>query len=317
MKIEENIRDEAARWFAASKRGPMSLEERRAFDSWRANPVHQAALNRMHETWGELAGLQRAEAATEDVGHGFRYKAAVAAAVLVAGIGGLYLTFAAPGQNSSRIETAIGEQRSATLADGSVINVNVATKLSYNLGARDRVIDMGAGEAAFFVHHDSSKPFFVRTGAYEVRAVGTAFNVRNRGGMLDVAVLQGTVSVTAIGGAHPGRQIAMLSAGRRIALGSPDAVSPERVKLDSVDPRSIAEWRARTLDYEDVPISRVVEDLNAFFPRPLIADPALASSHITIRLRVDDRERALQTLTGLLDLHLDREHDRDVLTSKR
>jgi len=317
MKIEDNIRDEAARWFAASKRGPMSLEERRAFDSWRANPVHQSALNHMHETWGELAGLQRTDAVPNDVSHRFRYKAAVAAALLVAGVGGMYLTFATLGQSSNRIDTAIGEQRSATLADGSVINVNVATKLSYNLGARDRVIDMGSGEAAFFVHHDSSKPFFVRTGAYEVRAVGTAFNVRNRGGMVDVSVLQGTVSVTAIGGPHPGRQIAMLSAGRRVALGSPDAASPEQVRLDSVDPRSIAEWRARTLDYEDVPVSRVVEDLNAFFPRALVVDPALAGNHITIRLRVDDRERALQTLTGLLDLRLDREGDRDVLTNKR
>jgi len=115
------------------------------------------------------------------------------------------------GNGGNRIETAIGEQRSATLADGSVINVNVATSLSYNLGARDRVIDMGTGEAVLFVHHDSSKPFFVRTGGYELRAVGTAFNVRNRGGMVDVSVLQGTVSVTAIRGAHSGRQIAMLS----------------------------------------------------------------------------------------------------------
>jgi transmembrane sensor len=313
MKIDDKIRDEAAQWFAASRRGPMALEERAAFDAWRANPLNQAALNHMHETWGELAGLKQIVPGIERRADRRAWRVAAAvAAILVASLGGFYLTYA-PSTQGSRIETATGEQRSATLADGSVINVNVATRLSYNLGARDRVVDMGSGEAAFFVHHDKSKPFFVRTGAYEVRAVGTAFNVRNRGGTVDVSVLQGTVSVTVIGGSHPGRQVALISAGKRIALDNPDALAAQPVRIDTVDPQSMIEWRARTLDYEDAPISRVVEDLNAFFPRPITVGSALGSRRITIRLRVDDREHALQTLTGLLDLRLDRGKDRDAL----
>ena len=46
--------EEAARWFAASRRGVMLHDERRAYDAWRAVPENAAALAELRAIWDEL-----------------------------------------------------------------------------------------------------------------------------------------------------------------------------------------------------------------------------------------------------------------------
>ena len=47
--------DEAARWFAASRRGLMTQDERVAYESWRRNPANAAALAELQSIWLMLA----------------------------------------------------------------------------------------------------------------------------------------------------------------------------------------------------------------------------------------------------------------------
>jgi ferric-dicitrate binding protein FerR (iron transport regulator) len=61
-------------------------------------------------------------------------------------------------------------------------------------------------------------------------------------------------------------------------------------------------------------VSAVVGDLNLYFKRPLeVEDTALANRRVTLRLHVDDREQAVSTLAGLLDVHIEAGPDRDTL----
>lgn len=317
MKFDDEVRDQAATWFAALRRGPMEVGERQAFDAWREDPVHQAALNSMHELWGELAAARPVFERTEEAPEPRRrWIPAAAAAALVAMLtaGGLYFALPNHAGPDHQLATAIGEQRTATMDDGSVITVNVATKLRYQVKASERTVDMGEGEAVFFVRKDKSRPFLVRTGDYEVRAVGTAFNVRNRDGQLDVAVLEGTVAVTALSGPRKGEEVARVTAGNKLSLGSAAALTKAPAPPTVEPAETIAEWRSRTLDYEDAPVSRVVEDLNLFFPRRIeVATPGLSERRVTIRLQVEDRERALTTLADILDVQVRRGNDSDTL----
>lgn len=318
MRIDDQIRDEAAGWFAAMRRGPMALDERVAFDAWRAAPAHQQALNRMHELWGELAAIAplapAGAAAAVSPAARRRWAAAAALALMLAGGGGGLWLWARP---DGEVVTAIGEQATATLPDGSVVTANVATRLAWDLEAGRRRVDMREGEAVFFVRKDRSRPFLVRAGGYEVRAVGTAFNVRNRGDAIDVAVIEGVVAVIAREGPRAGREIARIGAGRRLALGPARALTAAAaVQAAPVAAGEVAEWRVRTLDYEDAPIARVVEDLNLFFERPVaLADPGLGRRRVTLRLQVSDRERALETLAALLDLRVESRAEADLLSS--
>jgi ferric-dicitrate binding protein FerR (iron transport regulator) len=46
--------EEAARWFAASRRGVMLYDEREAYDVWRRDPENAAYLAELQAVWNEL-----------------------------------------------------------------------------------------------------------------------------------------------------------------------------------------------------------------------------------------------------------------------
>jgi ferric-dicitrate binding protein FerR (iron transport regulator) len=49
-----NESDEAARWFAASRRGAMLHEERAEYERWRRDPRNAARLSELQAIWQEL-----------------------------------------------------------------------------------------------------------------------------------------------------------------------------------------------------------------------------------------------------------------------
>lgn len=311
MKLDDITREEAAAWFAALRRGPMPVEERAAFDAWRADPRKQAALDSLHELWGEVSAIRELGVTAPRPRPAFaRLAAGVAAAVVLAG-GGAIFALNPPGGHTLR--TQVGEQRIENLPDGSVLGLNVVTKASYRVTASRREVRLADGEAVFFVKKDAARPFVVRAGDYEIRAVGTAFNVRCRDDLVDVAVMDGSVLVRALTGPNAGREIARLPAGQRLRLGEAGQLIATPI---AIEPRNVAEWRLRIVGYEDASVATVIEDLNRFYERPIeIADAELASRRITLRLQVEDRERTLRTLGDLIGADIEREADADRLVA--
>ncbi len=308
MKIPADRREAAAAWFAAQRRAVMSLEERAAFDEWRADPQNLAALNAMHELWGEMSALKGAAIPRRPILADRRRIAAGGAVAAGLALAGLLLAWGAqPLAFAATTRTAVGEQSSKTLPDGSVVELNVATRIQYRMHPHSRDVRLQEGQALFVVQKDRTRPFRVRAGDYEVRAVGTAFDVRERDGDTQVAVQEGVVVVTCMTGSQAGRVVARLAAGEKLDL-RPAAArgAPATAIVKPVAVQSVAEWRVRTVSYEDASVAEVVEDLNRFFPEPIAGvDPALAARRVTLRLQVADRETTLRTLDALLGADLD------------
>ena len=203
----------------------------------------------------------------------------------------------------------------ANLPDGSVLGLNVVTRASYIVTPKKREVRLAEGEAVFFVRKDSSRPFVVRAGDYEIRAIGTAFNVRCRDGLVDVAVIDGSVLVRALSGPRAGQDIASLPAGERLRLGDAQALAAPP-QPTPVAAQNVAEWRLRILGYEDASVATVVDDLNRFYERPVeIADPVLARRRVTLRLQVEDRDRTLRILSDLVGADIERADDVDRLVA--
>lgn len=299
MIRDERAREEAGQWFAIMRRGATTLEERKAFDRWRADATNQRALDAMHELWGELAVLKTRAVApvarSAPSRRAFMIAASTAAMVAV-GAG----AFLAPRLFRTEVRTGIGEQQTRALPDGSVMAVNVDSRLQYDFDDQRRV-RMDDGEAVFYVRKDPDRPFIVSAGAYDVRAVGTAFNVRRRGEALEVAVSEGVVAVI---DRSDGRELMRLRAGEMSVLPPQPALAPAMVMPVPVE--SVAQWRMRVLEYDDVPVQTLIAELNRFYDRPLrIEGTALANRRITVRLRVEDRDRTLQTVAELLDARVE------------
>lgn len=71
-----------------------------------------------------------------------------------------------------------GIVQKVTLPDGTIINLNTCSRLTYpeNFSGKSREVFLD-GEAYFDVAHDKSHPFIVRAGELKIRVLGTKFNV--------------------------------------------------------------------------------------------------------------------------------------------
>lgn len=93
--------------------------------------------------------------------------------------------------------TEIGALRTLHLPDGSVVQLNTDTGVDVQFTPAERRIRLARGEAHFAVAKNPARPFIVTAGDVEMRAVGTAFNVRLRSAAVEVLVTEGAVKVAA------------------------------------------------------------------------------------------------------------------------
>lgn len=160
-----------------------------------------------------------------------------------------------------RIATAIGEQRTLTLPDGSLIRVNVDTDLRIDFDAQRRNIELAAGEAVFKVAPDPRRPFTVSTPTATVRALGTQFNVYQRQATV-VSVLEGRVQLTT----HPSRGGEQLrAAAQDLGAGEEAQVSNGRIKRRAhPDVAKAVAWRERRLYFDAMPLEEIVREFNRY-----------------------------------------------------
>jgi transmembrane sensor len=94
---------------------------------------------------------------------------------------------------------AYGERKTIQLPDGSDVTINSGSTLKINqhFGVECRDVYL-QGEAFFEVKHNAKVPFIVHTAAMDVKAVGTAFNVKAYQNELfsETALIRGLVEVT-------------------------------------------------------------------------------------------------------------------------
>ncbi len=91
--------------------------------------------------------------------------------------------------------TAIGEQRTLTLEDGSTVRLAPGSAIGVDYANGHRHVRLLSGEAYFEVMRDPSRPFEVTAQTAKVTVLGTGFNVRMSEDGADVAVRHGRVRV--------------------------------------------------------------------------------------------------------------------------
>lgn len=226
------------------------------------------------------------------------------AASLVAGISGHMLLQAQPDPYS--VQTAAGERRSVTLADGSRIDLNGATRVT--LDRRDpRIATLDRGEALFTVVHHEKRPFRVHAGEAELLDVGTVFNVVRDGGDLSVAVAEGAVVY------NPDREAQRLDAGRTLTVRRGDPV----IRIGTADPAVMTAWRQDRLIYDGAPIGLVARDIARNLGVAIAAAPDVAARPFRGVITLDrETDRFLARLGPLLDVSVRRGEQGWVLTAR-
>jgi transmembrane sensor len=290
--------DEAMDWRLRQAEG-LSAGEQGAFDAWlAASPRHQEAYASLERFWtvtGALdrhtryPGLLRRTEARVDRGRVTRRALAASIAAAVVGIGGVgaYYELGPRPLANQAFRTAVGQQATVTLPDGSQVTLNTDTVLRTRADDDRRLVYLDKGQAFFKVAKDKRHPFVVAAAGRMVTAVGTAFDVRIDRRELKVVLVEGKVRVEAAKPPHPGKAP---SPGRT----APAPMATDMSAGSELVARDDTEWRLAPTDvdretswlkgqlvFESAPLSEVVAEMNRYSTRKIeIADPTLADRRI-------------------------------------
>jgi transmembrane sensor len=210
------------------------------------------------------------------------------------------------GLRGATYATAIGEQRSLELEDGSTVALNSRSKIRVRYSLDERGVELLEGQALFHVAKNPARPFIVRSGGTSVRAVGTEFDVNQRHDDTIVTVVEGRVAVlidhavdpesvslpdnTRAAAVPPGppslRFPGTQSTGIGnifVSAGEQLTVTPQHVRRAShPNIAGATAWTARQLVFESASLSEVAEEFNRYNKRQLIIqDHALETFHIS------------------------------------
>ncbi|MDM8011920.1 MAG: FecR domain-containing protein [Parasphingorhabdus sp.] len=173
---------------------------------------------------------------------------ALAASIVVAGLFGLQMF---PGWDSTYpIETAVGETRTVSLADGSEIRLNGSTRIVLDKSDA-RLVEIARGEARFTVERDKSDPFTVIAGEHRLVDIGTVFNVVRTDRQFRVGVAEGAVRFEGMA--------------RTVELRAGDSLAADnsgRIEISQRPITAIGSWADGVLVYDQAPLEQVADDLS-------------------------------------------------------
>lgn len=378
-KLNQQIYEEATEWLIRHRAVTLDTADRKAFDAWlRRSPEHIRAYLEMSAVWEDAASIdpsstaRAAELVERAVGEGpivpmpqirqsdikqkafpdtassnsingvaprrrmlrhpFRYGGAIAAACAAAALVGWWM-------RAPSYSTGIAEQRSITLTDGSVVELNARSEIYVHFVAHERDVDLVRGQALFHVAKYPERPFIVKAGTTLVRAVGTQFDVNELHGATIVTVVEGLVAVIGTPGspgtggvplnddAIPSRErvAAELVKGlpgimRPIFLGSGQQLTVAGKRLQETVHANVATataWTQRRFVFDGAPLTEVVDELNRYNARQLvITDPRLDDLRINGFFSSTDPSLLLQFLRSQPEVSVEEVGDEIQISKK-
>jgi transmembrane sensor len=333
--INTQIYEEAADWLVRNREHELNEAARKSFDLWlRISPQHIRAYLELSALWEDLSLLEPcsdassahldarsrayenvvslecraresdkpASIAGDVLGRASptarrqRWRFRIAASLLVLATATAFVTWTTrePGYS-----TEIGEQRTIKLADGSIVELNSASRLRIHFTSKQRSVELMQGQALFQVAKERARPFVVSAGGARVRAVGTEFDVYQKQAATVVTVLEGQVAIvpqsvypdsaassassltkppgadrdTGVDGELRTKDTSpiVLSAGQQLTV-THDAVK----ETPRADLAAATAWTQHHIVFTDAPLNEVAEEFNRYNTRRvIIADPEL------------------------------------------
>lgn len=317
--VEHTDADQALRWFTRLHSGDATAEERGAFEAWRDGSLHrQRAYAQVAALWADLDGLrERPFPALEQVRKEWaaggaprsrrwpqiRAAAALAATVAAVVAGIWWWELFGVGVHTADYRTAVGEQRTVTLQDGSSVVLNTATRVTVRLSRMSREVILHDGEALFAVTHDPQRPFLVEAGNGTAQDVGTRYTVRRKNDKTLVAVLEGLVEVRTKPHEPATSERRLLREGEGASYGPDGRISP----TVPVNGDLAAAWLQGKLVFERARLGEVLAEVARYRTDEIrLLDPSLASLEVSGAFNVRELDAVPHALEAALPVKASR-----------
>ncbi|VVN43458.1 hypothetical protein PS862_04520 [Pseudomonas fluorescens] len=305
------ITDAAAHWCMRLHAIDCTAQERLAFEQWRdAHPLHAFEYEAMLDIWEVAGDLPRPDVVVPAA----RIKAATPwrTVGIAAAVCALALPLAAYGgwnfgwlPDSYQHFEANDTVRQVTLSDGSQVELNLGSELTFSNYKDHRRVTLDKGEAFFSVSHDTAHPFIVRAADGRIRVTGTQFNVWMYEDQVRVNLIEGSVLVSS-NEDLPGDGLRLGPATQaRYQHGD---FTPQ-ISQTYANDNSLA-WRSGKLVLDDLALSDALPLINRYLDKPLmLADHSTGSIRLGGIYNIKELNSLVASLPKVLPVYLTRNKD--------
>ena len=178
--------------------------------------------------------------------------------------------------NLNQIIVPKGKRANIIFSDGTQIYVNADTRVIYPaVFAKDKREILVTGEAYLDVTPDSSRPFIVKTNAFNVKVLGTQFNVCVYGDepKASVVLVEGRVEVE-----NDKHVKEVLAPNQMIELGN------KGVSIKEVDVFEYICWKDNLMQVNDRKVGDVLNKLARYYGRTIVFDKEIAEIPLSGKL---------------------------------
>lgn len=303
----------AAEWFARLQEHDSSEQDFQRWQAWlRASTEHQRAFRQVERAWNLMGDVTPVPWASprelqQSASRSRRTQIVwAAAASTVLAIGALFAWPHLRADGPTPFATAIAEQRSMRLPDGSRVILGAKSRIRPLFSSDARRVVLEYGEAFFDVAQDPLRPFTVLARGNEIRAIGTAFNVRATSDAVLVSVTEGRIAVVPRAEAaatrrerSPGETTVpglIVSSGQQAVLDPAGKMDRQQKPAEE-----IATWRLGRFEYRGESLREVVEDLNRYTEHPIeLEDESVAALRYSGTVFPDHLDEWLDGISGVL-----------------
>lgn len=284
--------EEAGKWIAKLERG-VSEEEEQELGKWLSkDSQNYQNFMELAKLWDRMDTLARlADIFPEPRGERHLVSNvtawALAATVLIAISLTMVLTYIVPEQErvptgavpTKQVvyQTAIGEQSTRTLADGTVLALNTNTRVRVHYTPANRILTLERGEIHVTVAHDQSRPLSVMVADRVVQAVGTEFNLEITSDQsIELIVTKGVVMVGVLDSSveelPTDKPLVLTPLSKLIASGQEASLNTSEKTLESIDAQPIESdeiavklsWREGNLIFRGEPLEEAVKEIGRY-----------------------------------------------------
>ncbi|NOU22116.1 MAG: FecR family protein, partial [Methyloglobulus sp.] len=183
--------------------------------------------------------------------------------------------------------TGKGEQRTITLADSSRVMLNTDTSVAIHFDKNLRRVELLEGEAFFEVAKGKPQAFVVTVSGNEVRAVGTAFNVRRDSSQTEVDLVEGIVDL----------QNSQRQQPTRLQAGQSARISAEGITTKTESSEGMALWRDGYLQFDGLPLKAAIDQINRYRTGHIILlNGEFANKRVSGLFRLNALDQAVDSL---------------------
>ena len=236
---------------------------------------------------------------------------------------------------TSSPSVAISAPTRQHLSDGSVVLLRGGAELRLNFSHMARQAELSKGEALFEVAKDPGRPFVVRVGGVDIRAVGTAFAVRLTQAEVEILVTEGRIAVVkpdreaAANMPDAGRSLdenpaaaagtlALVDAGNRVSVEiGAEPAAPHIQAVTETEINARLAWRVPKLQFSRTPLAEAIPMVNQHSHVRLVLEGAgMDRVKLSGTIRADNVSALLQLLAADYGIEVEWRGENEIVLSR-